>query len=92
MTRRLPGGLRGRHDRRRRPARAELSAIYPGNLCVHPVQYSASKLAGIAEQLRSVSSTPIQAEALVIENKVRVSVVALDPPTSAILDGSAGRR
>jgi hypothetical protein len=68
-------------------ARAELSAIYPGNLCVHPVQYSASKLNGIAEQLRSVSSTPIQAEALVIENKVRVNVVALDPPTSAILDG-----
>jgi hypothetical protein len=67
-------------------ARAELTAMYPGNLCVHQVAYSWTKLTEIADQLQSVSSTPIQAEALVIENKVRVSVVALDPPTSAILD------
>jgi hypothetical protein len=67
-------------------ARAELTAMYPGNLCVHQVAYSWTKLTEIADQLQSISSTPIQAEALVIENKVRVSVVALDPPTSAILD------
>jgi hypothetical protein len=67
-------------------ARAELTGLYPGNLCVHKVAYSAAKLTEIVNQLESISSTPIQAEALVIENKVRVSVVALDPPTSAILD------
>jgi hypothetical protein len=67
-------------------ARAELGALYPGNLCVHKVAYSVADLDRIVERLRSVSATPIEAEALVIENKVRVKVVALDPPTSAILD------
>lgn len=71
-------------------ARAELAALYPGNLCVHKVAHSAAELTAIANQLQSVSATPIQAEALVIENKVRVKVIALDPATSAILD-AAGR-
>ncbi len=66
--------------------RAELAAIFPGNLCVHRVQYSASELQAIAEQLRRDSRTPIGVDPLVIENKVRVKVIALDPATSALLD------
>ncbi len=67
-------------------ARTELAAIFPGNLCVHRVQHSASDLEEIAGRLRSGSSAPIGVEPLVIENKVRVKVIALDPPTNALLD------
>jgi hypothetical protein len=67
-------------------AQAELAAIYAGNLCVHPVRFSASDLNRIVERLSAVSSTPIQAEASPILDRVRVRVVALDPPTNAILD------
>ena len=66
--------------------RAQLEAIYGGNLCVHKVRYTAADLEQIAEKLRGVSSTPIDAQPDVIENRVRVKVVALDPPTMAILD------
>jgi hypothetical protein len=66
--------------------RAELGAIFPGNLCVHRVQYSASDLESIAERLRSGSATPIGVDPLVIENKVRVKVIALDPATNELLD------
>ena len=67
-------------------ARTELAALYPGSLCVHKVRYSATDLENVAERLRSNSSTPIEASVLVIENKVAVKVVALDPATVAILD------
>ena len=67
-------------------ARTELEAIFPGNLCVHQVAHSAADLQAIADQLSANSTTPIQADVLVIENKVRVKVVALDPPTNAVLD------
>lgn len=67
-------------------AGTELEAIFPGNLCVHPVAYSAADLQAIADQLSAVSTTPIQADVMVIENKVRVKVVALDPSTNAVLD------
>jgi hypothetical protein len=67
-------------------AQAELSAIYPGNLCVHAVRFSASDLNRIVQQLSAISSTPIAAEADPIVGRVHVRVVALDPPTNAILD------
>ncbi len=67
-------------------ARVHLEAIYGGNLCVHKVRYTTADLEQIAEKLRGVSSTPIDAQPDVIENRVRVKVVALDPPTMAILD------
>jgi hypothetical protein len=67
-------------------ARAELGAIFSGNLCVHQVQHSASDLEAIAQRLRKGSRTPIGVDPLVIENRVRVKVIALDPATSALLD------
>jgi hypothetical protein len=68
-------------------ARSRLAALYSGNLCVHPVTHSAADLARITEKLKSVSSTPIEAyPAVTAPNKVEVKVVALDPPTVAILD------
>src|SRR5690606_17893263 len=67
-------------------ARAELEAHFGGNLCVHQVAYSAADLQAIADLLAATSTKPIQAEVLVMENKVRVKVVALDPPTNALLD------
>jgi hypothetical protein len=68
-------------------ARSELSAIYPGNLCVHKVRYTMADLERMAQLLTTVEATPIEAEPDVIQNKVRVKVVALDPPTVAILAG-----
>ncbi len=68
------------------PAQAELAAIYPGNLCVHKVRYTGADLEQIANRLKSVSATPIDASVDVIANKVRVTVVALDPATVAILE------
>jgi hypothetical protein len=66
--------------------RARLGAIYPGNLCVHKVRYSASDLRSIVDRLNGEPSTPMEASPDPILNKVRVKVVALDPPTVAILD------
>ena len=68
-------------------ARVRLSAIYPGNLCVHEVRHSASDLRRIVDRLNSEPSTPMEASLDPILNRVRVRVVALDPPTVAILDG-----
>lgn len=65
-------------------ARAELSAIFPGNLCVHRVTHTAEELERIAAQLRAVDGTEAWSD--VVAGKVRVKVVALDPPTMAILD------
>jgi hypothetical protein len=64
--------------------------MYPGNLCVHHVTRSAADLERIAQVLRDNPAAPISAHPEVIQNKVRVSVVALDPATVAVLDG-AGR-
>ena len=71
-------------------ATAELRPMYPGNLCVHRVEHSAADLEQLAQRLRDTSSTPVSAYADVIQNKVRVKVVALDPATGAVLD-AAGR-
>ena len=71
-------------------AQAELRPMYSGNLCVHQITRSAADLERIARRLRDNPSTPISAYPDVIQNKVRVSVVALDPATVAILD-EAGR-
>ena len=71
-------------------AMAELRPMYPGNLCVHRVERSAADLEQLAQRLRDTSSTPMSAYADVIQNKVRVKVVALDPATVAVLD-AAGR-
>jgi hypothetical protein len=68
---------------------AELRAIYPGNLCVHSITRSAAELERIAARIRNASPT-IEAYPDVIENKVRVRVVALDPATVSALD-AAGR-
>jgi hypothetical protein len=67
-------------------AGARLGAIYRGNLCVHKVRYSASDLRRIVDRLNTDPSTPMEASLDPILNKVRVKVVALDPPTVAILD------
>jgi hypothetical protein len=64
-------------------ARAELLAAYAGNLCVHAVRYSAADLDRIVERLTAAGITAGMDERL---NKVRVSVVALDPPTATLLD------
>ncbi len=71
-------------------ARPSFGAMYPGNLCVHPVERSAADLEQLAQRLRDTPSTPISAYPDVIQNKVRVKVVALDPATGAVLD-AAGR-
>jgi hypothetical protein len=65
---------------------AELRPMYPGNLCVHQVNRSAADLERIAQRLRDNPATPMSAYPDVIENKVRVGVVALDPATVAVLD------
>jgi hypothetical protein len=67
-------------------AEAELSAIYPGNLCVPAVPYSQNGLARIERRLDTVTSIPIDAWPDLPLGKVRVSVVALDPATNAVLD------
>ena len=67
-------------------AQAELRSMYPGNLCVHQVSRSAADLERIAQRLRDNPSTPISAYPDVIQNKVRVTVVALNPATGAVLD------
>ena len=51
---------------------------------------SAADLEQLAQRLRDTPSTPISAYPDVIQNKVRVKVVALDPATVAVLD-AAGR-
>jgi hypothetical protein len=71
-------------------ARAELAAIFKGNLCVYQVTHSAAQLESIAARLRTAGPSAIVAEPMVIENKIRVRVVALDQATNAILD-SVGR-
>ena len=60
--------------------------MYPGNLCVHQVTRSAADLERIAQRLRDNPATPISAYPDVIQNKVRVTVVALDRATVAVLD------
>ena len=69
---------------------AELRPMYPGNLCVHRVERSAADLEQLVQRLRDTPSTPMSAYPDVIQNKVRVKVVALDPATGAVLD-AAGR-
>jgi hypothetical protein len=64
-------------------ARADLSAVYGGNLCVHPVRYGAADLDRIVQRLTSAGIT---AGVDVRLSKVRVSVVVLDPPTAALLE------
>jgi hypothetical protein len=71
-------------------AMAELRPMYPGNLCVYQVSRSAGDLERLAQRLRDNGTTPMSATIDVIENKVRVKVVALDPATVAMLD-TAGR-
>jgi hypothetical protein len=71
-------------------AMAELRPMYPGNLCVYQVSRSAGDLGRLAQRLRDNGTTPMSATIDVIENKVRVKVVALDPATVAVLD-TAGR-
>ncbi len=68
---------------------AELRAVWPGNLCVYQVQRSATDLERLAQRLQA-STPPMSGEIDVIQNKVRVKVVALDPATVAALD-AAGR-
>jgi hypothetical protein len=70
-------------------ALAELRPMWPGNLCVYRVSRNAQDLERLAQQLRS-SIQPMSADIDVIQNKVRVKVVALDPATVAVLD-AAGR-
>jgi len=75
-------------------ARAAMTAVYRGSLCVHEVRFTQNDLQDIANQLASSNSTPIVAEPLIIENLVSVRVVALDPAVQAALrtiDASALR-
>ncbi|HEX6871089.1 MAG TPA: hypothetical protein VF163_08325 [Micromonosporaceae bacterium] len=71
-------------------ARAELAAIYPGNLCVHQVRANAADLDRIVTRLRDQRTIPIEANPDVVSGLVQVRVVALDPSTLAVLD-AAGR-
>jgi hypothetical protein len=67
-------------------ARAELGRIYGGNLCVHRVRFAAADLERIAQRLREAAPGRIDAQPAVVEGRVRVQVVALDPSTVALLD------
>jgi hypothetical protein len=67
-------------------ARAELGALYGGNLCVHRVRFAAADLDRIAQRLREAAPGRIGAQPSAIEDWVRVQVVALDPATLAELD------
>jgi hypothetical protein len=67
-------------------ARAELAALYGGNLCVYRVRFAAADLDRIAERLREAAPGRIDAQPLIIEDQVRVQVVALDPSTMKLLD------
>ena len=73
----------------RRPGRA--SRDLPRQPLRAPGQPAAPRdLEQLAQRLRDTPTTPISAHPDVIENKVRVKVVALDPATVAVLD-AAGR-
>jgi hypothetical protein len=67
-------------------ARVELAKVYGGNICVHRVRYAAAELDRTAQQLREASDGRIDAQPSIIENRVRVRVVALDPATVSLLD------
>jgi hypothetical protein len=66
-------------------ARQDLAAIYGGNLCVHKVRYSQQDLTTMADRLRAINATPVAADVGVIEDRVKVRVIALDPTTVAAL-------
>jgi hypothetical protein len=66
-------------------ARAELSAVYSGNLCVHQVRFAVADLERIAQRMREAAPGRIDAQPSTIEDRVRVQVVALDPTTVALL-------
>jgi hypothetical protein len=67
-------------------ARAELGAIYSGNLCVHQVRHSRNDLQRIADRLMTAAPGRVEAVPLAVENRVRVTVAALDVETATLLD------
>jgi hypothetical protein len=67
--------------------RRELRGVFSGNLCVHAVRHSHQDLVDIAERLaRADRPGSVAAGVDVMAGRVRVRVVALDPPTVALLD------
>jgi hypothetical protein len=65
--------------------RAELTAIWGGNLCVHPARHSSSQLTALMNQLRSISFTPMEPELLIDLTGIRVRTIALDQLTMQAL-------
>lgn len=61
--------------------RAQLTAIWNGNLCVHAARHSANQLNALMERLRSISFTPVEPELLIDLSQIRVRTVALDQAT-----------
>jgi len=65
-------------------ARAEVSAVYRGNVCVYRVRYSSAHLRRIVDRLRLAPG--LSATVDPIHNRVRVVATVLDPQTNTVLD------
>lgn len=67
-------------------AQAELAAIFPGNLCVHPVKHSGRDLEQIARRFNDATDIPVEASVDIRRGKVSVKVAVMDEATESILD------
>ncbi len=69
----------------RAAAERELRAVFPGALCVEPVEFGGEELADVAEQLRAMNrSWDVTIEAQL--NRVAVVVAAIDQETADLLE------